>query len=69
MQGAMRQSMNIEYIHLDKHQAAGAKAQEQEGYKAHSGAHTYCEGGEGHAHASEAIESQGNEDENGELCK
>lgn len=31
--------------------------------------HTYCERGEGHAHAPKAIESQGNEDKDGEFCK
>lgn len=60
----------IENIYLDKHYAAGAKALEQEDYKAHTNrAHTYCERGEGHAHAPKAIESQGNEDKDRELCK
>lgn len=30
---------------------------------------TYCERGEGHAHATEAVESQGNEDKDREFCK
>lgn len=30
---------------------------------------TYCERGEGHAHSPKAIESQGNEDKDGEFCK
>lgn len=57
--------MKIENIHLDKHYAAGAKALQQEDHKAH----TYCERGEGHAHAPEAIESQRNEDKDREFCK
>lgn len=35
----------------------------------HTLAHTYCERGEGHAHAPKAIESQGNEDKDREFCK
>lgn len=35
----------------------------------HNTARAYREGGEGHAHATEAIESQGNKDKDGEICK
>lgn len=31
--------------------------------------HTHREGGEGHAHATKAVESQGDEDKDGEFCK
>ena len=55
----------MENICLGKHYAAGAQALQQEDYKAH----TYCERGEGQAHAPEAIESQRNEDKDGEFCK
>lgn len=37
--------------------------------RARNSAHTHREGGEGHAHATEAIESQGDEDKDGEICK
>lgn len=58
--------MKIENIHLKiKCYAAGAKALQQQAYKAH----TYCERGEGHAHAPKAIESQGNEDKDRKFCK
>lgn len=56
-------------IHLDKHIAAGARTLWNKDYKAHISVHTYCERGEGHAHAPEAIESKSNEDKDGEFCK
>lgn len=54
--------------HLVKQKAASALVLQQEDYKAYEGGlPTYCKGGESHAHASEAVESECNEDKNGEI--
>ena len=61
--------MRIKNIHLDKHHAAQGLCSRGNSKHALEHAHTYCERGEGHAHAPEAIESQGNEDKDREFCK
>lgn len=62
---ARQRRMKFKNKFKNTHYAAGAEALKQEDCIAH----TYCERGEGHAHAPEAVESQGDEDKDGEFCK